>query len=138
MKKPTVQIFQFPNIPQIITEVKKMKPSRRSIDFLLFLAGLILSFLLLILIFKASVELSDSVNKLEVRNVQRNSTFQKINFWQNIVNKYSRYPDGFMALALLEYRVGDKTKATLYAEKAIALNPNSSEAKTIRKMVEEK
>lgn len=131
MKKPALANFHFPNFLLIFTD-------QRRNNFFLLVGASIISFFLFLLVINAARELSATLQKKETKDARKNAVLQKITFWQGVVNKYFQYPDGYMALAVLEYGIGNDNDAILYAQKAVALNPNSNDAKAIEKMVENK
>lgn len=57
-------------------------------------------------------------------DVRREEINMEIKHWQEIVNTYKDYRDGYFKLAILEYRLKDLEKSKYYLDKALTLDPN--------------
>ncbi len=59
----------------------------------------------------------------------------QIQVWQEIVGKYKDYRDGYLTLAILEYRLGDNDQARLYLKQALSIDPNFEKARDLEKIL---
>lgn len=55
---------------------------------------------------------------------EREKISSQINYWQDVTKKYQGYRDGYFQLALLEYQLGEKEKATVYLQNVFDIDPN--------------
>jgi tetratricopeptide (TPR) repeat protein len=86
---------------------------------------------LLILIFGFSM-----VKNLKAYNVlssEREKISTQIKTWESIVSKFKGYKDGYLQLAVLEYRLGEHEKAKKYVNQALYLDSNYKEALEFQK-----
>lgn len=69
---------------------------------------------------------------------ERTKIVSQINTWQNIVKKYKDFKDGYLQIALLEYRLGNYDKARFYCDKALLLDPEYSDAIELNRKLRKK
>lgn len=74
-------------------------------------------------------------NKL---SLQRENLQNQKNFWQSVSQKYGSYKDAYFRMALLDYRLGDFEKAKEENNKALLLDPNYNDAKSLQKILDTK
>lgn len=75
------------------------------------------------------------LQKQKASDFERAKLNSEIALWQNIVQKYPSR-DNYFRLAQLEYRVGDIGKSKLYTDKALYLDPNYTQAKKFKKLLQ--
>ncbi len=66
---------------------------------------------------------------------ERQKLLQDVTHWEGVVEKYKGYRDGYFQLAVLEYKLGDRGKATMYLQKALELDPNFEAGKKLDKLL---
>ena len=66
---------------------------------------------------------------------QRNALGKDLNFWENFIAEHQDYRDAYIQASILEYQLGDTSKARTYIEKSLALDPNSSEALKVEQLL---
>jgi hypothetical protein len=64
-------------------------------------------------------------------DLQREKLSQELSFWENFIAKHQDYRDAYFQASVLEYRLGNTTKAKIYVEKGLALDPNSENGRKI-------
>ena len=84
--------------------------------------------ILLFLIVIFSFDLSKTLKEYSFQTSERARIEIQIKTWQSITDKYKGYKDGYLQLAVLEYRLGDFEKAKLYTNQALYLDPNYKDA----------
>ena len=68
--------------------------------------------------------IAQTYTKYQSLKIKRQSVEQEIGLWQQIMTKYTDYPDGYFHLATLEYELGNNRMAKVYLNKTLKLNPN--------------
>ena len=74
-----------------------------------------------------------NLNTYQKVSSERIKIVSQINTWQSIVKKYKDFKDGYLQIAVLEYRLGDYNKARVYCDKALLLDPEYSDAIELNK-----
>lgn len=83
-----------------------------------------LSGILLMAILFEEHDIEQQYRQLQSLNAQRQFVQQEVGQWQQVVNKYPDYRDGYFHLAVLEYQLGNKNAVQNYNEQALKLDPN--------------
>lgn len=68
-------------------------------------------------------------------DLERQEVISKIGKWEEIINKYKDYRDGYFQLAILEYQLKDFNKAKFYLNKSLALDPNFEKGRELEKIL---
>jgi tetratricopeptide (TPR) repeat protein len=68
-------------------------------------------------------------------NSQREILTKELKFWKDFILKNQNYPDAYFQASILEYKLGDNSKAKMYVEKGLALDPNSESGKQIEQLL---
>lgn len=87
----------------------------------------------LFLIVLFGIDLSKTIKTYSLQNAERAKTESQIKTWQSITEKYKGYKDGYLQLAILEYRLGEFEKAKSYLNQALYLDPSYKEALEFQK-----
>ena len=150
-KKKNERVQEFPSIYRRIPEsliFKKLKKTKfwlvcqsKIKNQALFLSAALVFFVvifltLLITIF--SIRIYRYYGYVKQIKDERQSIKEQINFWQNIVNKYDGYKDGYFQIALLQYRLANFQKAKEENKKALLLDPNFEDARKLEVLLERK
>lgn len=122
-------IPQFPNIFRFITEHKNL------IFRYFFLTRIalicLISMLLLTATINQSLELQNNIEREKKLILDRKNIEKEINFWEKIAEKYQDYPDIYLKIASLEYKLGDKQAAQIFIDKALSINPDAKQARVL-------
>jgi tetratricopeptide (TPR) repeat protein len=134
---------QFPNIYRIITERPLFRLSwRPKLSKITFLAlasiSILISLVLLAGIGILTVQVAQDFGQITQINAQRQALQGKANFWQSIIDKYDGYKDAYFQKALLEYNLGQIDKAKEDNLKALLLDPNFTDAKKLKTVLDSK
>jgi tetratricopeptide (TPR) repeat protein len=148
MKKIKLAL-QFPNISRFITErevFKKLpkltiRPSwqaklNKTLHFskIFIMVAVIVGLVSGIVIF--SLRVYQYYTNVQKVIVQRQQIQSKINFWQSIAEKYEGYKDAYFQMAILDYSLGNFAKAKAENKKALALDPNFTDAQKLEVVLE--
>jgi hypothetical protein len=68
-------------------------------------------------------------------DLRRGTLVKNLNFWEDFISKHENYRDAYFQASILEYKLGDSSKAKLYVEKGLALDPNSQDGKKIEQFL---
>lgn len=66
---------------------------------------------------------------------QRSILTKDLNFWKSFIVKNNDYRDAYLQASILEYNLGDTSRAKIYVEKGLALDPNSENGKKIEEFL---
>ncbi len=66
---------------------------------------------------------------------QREALTHNLNFWEDFMSKHRNYPDAYFHASILEYKLGDISKAKINIEKGLSLDPNSENGKKLEKFL---
>ncbi len=71
------------------------------------------------------------------RNIdsQRETLIHDLNFWEEFISKHQNYKDAYFQASVLEYKLGNISKAKTYVEKGLSLDPNSEDGKKLEKLL---
>jgi tetratricopeptide (TPR) repeat protein len=130
MKKSKEKTAKFPNISRIITETKgklSWDEKKHFIYLLIVVFFLLIAFMVIDLKQKIVMAKALSLEKIQVT--------EEIKNWEKVVDKYKDYKDGYLELAILQYRMGNKTKAKENLEKVFKIDPNSKEGRELEKFL---
>jgi len=89
--------------------------------------------IILFLIAYFSLDLSKTLKAYSYQSSERAKVESQIKTWQSITDKYKGYKDGYLQLAVLEYRLGEFEKAKNYTNQALSLDPGYKEALEFQK-----
>lgn len=64
---------------------------------------------------------------------QRSILSRDLKFWEDFISKNQNYRDAYFQASVLEYKLGDISKAKMYVEKGLVLDPNSENGKKLEK-----
>ena len=66
---------------------------------------------------------------------QRENVKHDLIYWENFISKHQDYRDAYLQASVLEYRLGEVTKAKMYVKEALSLDPNSIDGKELEKFL---
>ena len=124
-KKTNKKPSEFPNIYRFITE-KGINIFKKRTTILLMCIVVYLTAIGVIAYL--SFNFYQNLNTYQKVSSERIKIVSQINTWQSIVKKYKDFKDGYLQIAVLEYRLGDYDKAKIYCDKALLLDPEYSDA----------
>lgn len=79
--------------------------------------------------FKKNLQIKQGVDS------QREVLVKNLNFWENFISKNQNYPDAYFQASILEYKLGNISKAKIYVEKGLSLDPNSEDGREIEEFL---
>lgn len=130
MKKP--KLVEFPKIYRWIPE--RVSSLKLSGEVKAVFAGFILLILFLTLLL-VGLDIYKNLGEKQTIERERERLTQEIKYWQDISNKHKDYRDAYFRLAVLEYKLGDKAKASFYLQKTLELDPNFESARRLEKIL---
>jgi tetratricopeptide (TPR) repeat protein len=101
--------------------------------------GTLKTFLVCIFILAAVIVYIDLQKNIQTKqdiDSQRSTLIRNLNYWENFISEHQDYRDAYIQASVLEYQLGDTSKAKIYIEKSLALDPNSSEALKVEQLLE--
>jgi len=115
--KPTHLSFSFPKINHTVL----IKVYR----------GTLKTFLVFIFIVAAIIIYTDLRRNIQTKqniDYQRSALARDLNYWENFISEHQDYRDAYIQASILEYKLGDTSRAGIYIQKSLVLDPNSPEA----------
>ena len=115
----------FPKFYRFITE-QLLAKSNRSLVIASFVSGV-----LLLGIITESLVLVRNIQEQQAQQTKRAAAENEIQILARLAKTYPSYGDLYMQIAVLEYRLGNITEAKIYIERALVIDPNSKEARSL-------
>lgn len=112
---------QFPSIFRIIPE--RLNLSGRNIFTLKISALTVLIVYLMLASLSQSRLLTENRKYLESLKQNRSSLEKQAVFWRSVTARHQNYPDAYLMLAQIEYRLGNQKQSDDLLNKALVLNP---------------
>ncbi|MBI4079484.1 MAG: tetratricopeptide repeat protein [Candidatus Levybacteria bacterium] len=129
---------QFPSFSRFITDIKRgllaVKLWLRQ-ETLKALFSLV-SFLIIVLMGFVGVKLQSMVVQKQELEKNRAAILTEIQYWQNVVIRYSNYRDAYFKIAILEYQLGNDKEAKEYLAKTLVLDPNFEQGRSFEKLLQ--
>ena len=66
---------------------------------------------------------------------QRKALFRDLSFWENFISQNQNYRDAYFQASILEYKLGNISKARIYVEKGLGLDSNSENGRRIEDLL---
>lgn len=79
----------------------------------------------------------DRVEERKRIQAERVAVERQVAYWQDVVEKYQNYRDGYIQLAALEHQLGNNEKAKEYIKKALDLDPNFEPAQELQQLLQQ-
>ena len=140
--KKKAKSAKFPsNSPTIPESFKLLFPKVTPAMLLKIYRGTLKVFIALIFLlaaFSVGMDLQKNFNDRGNIDLQRAELTKELKFWQDFIAEHKDYRDAYFQASILEYRLGDSSKAKMYAEKGLSLDPNSEDGKKFEKFLEGK
>lgn len=113
---------KFPSISRFITDKEHL---------LIITSSLIILIALIIVGFNTY----EKYVSLRLLKVDRAEIVSEEGFWRNIVLKYPDFRDAYLALAVVEYKLGNREGSLENVEKALKIDPNYTDAYKFRGII---
>lgn len=68
-------------------------------------------------------------------DLQRAKLIRELKFWEDFLVKSQNYSAAYFQASILEYRLGNTSKAKIYVEKGLSLDPNSADGQKLEKFL---
>lgn len=107
---------KLPSISRIINDREKV-------------AIVIASFLMLIGLAIVGLDVWKNYQGSKLTSEKRQVLVKDKTKWEEILQKHPDYRDGFLALAVIEFRLGNKERSEDYLNKSLEIDPNYEDAK---------
>lgn len=131
--------MQFKNIKKEAKNVKSPSNSRTIPESFLKIYRLSLKiFIVFIFILAAIIVGLDWEKNLQEKqsiDSQRERLTRELNFWEDFIFKHKDFRDAYFQASILEYKLGNTSKAKAHVEKGLSLDPNSEDGRKIEKML---
>lgn len=66
---------------------------------------------------------------------EREALTRDLSFWEDFISKRQNYPEAYFQASILEYKLGNTSKAKMYVEKGLSLDPNSESGRKIDQLL---
>lgn len=89
----------------------------------------------LLVVATVGVDLQKNLRVKEDIDIQRTRLTQELRFWEDFSFKQQNYRDAYLQASILNYKLGNTSKARMYAEKGLILDPNSQDGKKLEQFL---
>lgn len=94
---------------------------------------IVLIFILAVII--VGLDLDANVRAKQSIDLEREKITKELIFWESFIAKHQDYKDAYFQASVLEYKLGNSSKAKMYVEKGLSLDPNSEDGRRIEKIL---
>lgn len=119
-----------PSISRFITEI-----TQRTVYQKVFWVNFFCGFLVIGISF-VGFKSYESYKDLQKARVAREQVVAEVHYWEQVVQKYPQYRDGYFMLATLNAQLGNKQKAREYNQRVLQIDPDFSEGKDFERILE--
>lgn len=120
-----IRSFKFPRISRFIPEKGN---SARKFYFIVYAC-------MAIALFLVSFELTESLIQYNKAKLERDKIEAELAFWSEVSNKFPGYRDAYFNVAVLEYRLGDKSEAKRDLDKTLNIDPNFEKGRELERLL---
>ncbi len=128
-----------PSNSRTITEHFKLSfPKINSVILLKAYRGSLKVFIFFIFILAAIIvglDLQQNIETKQKVDAQRSNMAKKLEFWESFIVKHKDYRDAYLQASVLQYQLGNMSKAKMYVEKGLVLDPNSQDGRKIEELL---
>lgn len=94
-----------------------------------------IAFIFILTAIVVGLDLQDNLRiKKEIAS-QRESLQNDLYFWESFIQEHENYIDAYFQASILEYKLGSTSKAKMYVEKGLLLDPNSEDGRKIEEFL---
>lgn len=138
--KPIMKFKNIKNTPPVSVKKNQSPSNSRSITekLLKLYGGILKIFVVFIFIVAVVIVGYDFQKNLQIKqevDLQREALAHDLNFWEDFISKQQNYRDAYFQASILEYKLGSTSKAKMYVEKGLSLDPNSQDGKKIEEFL---
>jgi len=130
-KSPSNSRSNTEHFESLISKINSIKPLK--------LYGRILKvfviFIFIIAVIIVGIDFRNNLQTKQKIDSQRETLTEDLNFWEDFMSKHKNYRDAYFQASILEYKLGDVTKAKMYVEKGLSLDPNSINGRKIKQII---
>ena len=134
IKKKAKETKSPSNSRTITDKSRSFFPKINSTKLIKLYGGTLKFFVVFIFIVAAAIVGYDFQQNLQIKqniDLQRETLTKKLNFWKSFISEHKDYRDAYIQASILEYKLGNISKAKIYVEKSLSLDPNSKNAKKL-------
>lgn len=128
-----------PSNPRINTERFKFSFSKFNSATLVKVHGITLRvfvvFVFILAVIIVGLDFQRNIEEKKTIDFQREKLTKELIFWEDFISKNQNYRDAYFQASILEYRLGNASKAKKYLEKGLILDPNSENGKKLEEFL---
>lgn len=112
---------QLPRIYRIIPDsAKLLKIYRLSLK-------VFVAFIFILAVIVVGLDLQANIQEKQAIGLERENLTKELKFWEDFIAKHQDYRDAYLQASILEYKLGNMSKAKMYVGKGLSLDPNSGD-----------
>lgn len=92
-------------------------------------------FIFILAVIVVGLDLNANIQAKQAIDLEREKLTRELKFWEDFIDEHKDYRDAYFQAAILEYRLGNTSKAKMHAEKGLALDPNSEDGKKLEELL---
>lgn len=136
--KKKIKHLKFPSNFRTIPAFKLFFPKFTSTTFLRTYRVALKIFIVLIFILAVVIvglDLASNIKAKQEIDLERKKLTNELMFWENFIVEHHNYKDAYFQASVLEFKLGDTSKARMYVEKGLALDSNSQDGRKIEEFL---
>ena len=94
---------------------------------------IIIIFILAVVI--VGLDLDANIKAKQEIDLEREKLTNELMFWENFIVEHQNYKDAYFQASVLEFKLGNTSKARMYVEKGLALDSNSQDGRKIEEFL---
>lgn len=92
-------------------------------------------FIFILAVVVVGLDLRENLKTRQEVDSQREKLTKELKFWEDFIDTHRDYRDAYFKASILEYKLGNTSKAKLYVEKGLSLDPNSEDGKKTEELL---
>jgi hypothetical protein len=85
--------------------------------------------------FVVGLDFKNNFTEKQKIDYQRNILVNNLNFWEDFITEHQNYKDAYFQASILEFKLGDASKARMYVERGLSLDPNSQDGRRMEQFL---
>lgn len=92
-------------------------------------------FIFILAVVIVGLDIQANTQAKQAIDLERKKLTRELKFWEDFIDKHKDYRDAYLQASILEYQLGNISKAKIYVEKGLSLDPNSENGKKIEELL---
>ncbi|MBI2613926.1 MAG: hypothetical protein HYW62_04080 [Candidatus Levybacteria bacterium] len=96
---------------------------------------LFIALIFLLAVVTVGMDLDTNLKAKKSLDLEREKLTSELLFWESVIEERKNYRDAYFQASILQYRLGNTSKAKMYVEKGLSLDPNSKDGRKLEEFL---